>query len=509
MKYADKTGRLCVNVIKGVSGAVIILLLLANLVYTSYVSYSDERVSIERTGFLPFAAAAFIFVLLFFFIRMEEKISEKTLFAVCSAVFLAAGIRLIVNSDGALRSDPLYCYEAAQAMADGDYSALSRDGYLHYFPHQLGIVTYERILNTLHLGTKCLYFFNLAEAVGILFLLWRTADLLFHRNHAVNLATILLSFLFLPQLFYILFAYGLIPGYFCLMAAFFSAEKYFATQKRRYPVLMAIASCLAAFLKKNFLIGVIAIVLWMFCRGLRERKYRLLLVAAVLLPCCLAFTEGMQKIYQLESGIEMGEGVPSALYIGMGINNNNLALGPGWYDGSVWSYFTQCGQDREKAEELAGELLAVYFGQMRDNPIGAIKFFAAKTVSVWCDPMFQSVWSGPLEKYGQYMRTAALQSLYRGEAAERAVNVFMKGYMLLLLFLNCRFCIKERRNNSDVWMLLLYTTGGFLFHIFWEAKSQYIYPYVFVMIPAAGHSLAALCRGRKAEEDEKNEERVA
>lgn len=41
----------------------------------------------------------------------------------------------------------------------------------------------------------------------------------------------------------------------------------------------------------------------------------------------------------------------------------------------------------------------------------------------------------------------------------------------------------------------LFLIGGFLFHIFWEGKSQYIYQYLLVLVPFASCTLSNGIRG--------------
>lgn len=36
---------------------------------------------------------------------------------------------------------------------------------------------------------------------------------------------------------------------------------------------------------------------------------------------------------------------------------------------------------------------------------------------------------------------------------------------------------------------LIFLIGGFLFHLFWETKGQYVYPYIFMQIPAAAYAV--------------------
>lgn len=494
---------MCKNGIRVISGGVLLFLVSANILFSSYVDYQSERVRIEKNGISAFISALLMLCGLFIVSNLAKKISEKILFCVLAIITLAAGIYLIINVDGTLRFDPLYIYETAVELTEGNYSSLAKDGYLFYFPHQLGMTAYERILLLFSSNTKLIFLFNLMEIIGINFFLWRLTNLLFGNNHVTNVNTILLSFLFLPQFFFILFAYGLLPGLFCLLAAFFFAAAFCRNGKKRCLAAALIFSCLAVLLKENYLIGMIALTIWLLLECLKNKNWKWIIAVMLIIPCCMMSSKLVKGIYELESNVKLGKGVPAMLYIGMGVNPNNETLGPGWFDGSNWSYFTQCNQDSQAAQELAGDLLKTYWKQMCDEPVQAVKFFVKKNISVWTEPLYQSLWSGPQESCGQYVNTQLLQSLYRGERAEHIVYKYMKGFILVILLMSFGFVVKEWEKGEGAILLLLYNIGGFLFHTFWEAKSQYVYPYIFLLIPLCAYMAERIfaCRRERYEKN--------
>lgn len=498
MEITRKLHSICEYVITAISGFILFFLTAANVVFSSYVDYGNEKVSVELNSPLAFLSAFLCLGIFILFSRIADKINEKLLFCTLAVLTLTAGIFLIANADDTLRFDPLYVYESAVEISTGDYHSLVKDGYLYYCPYQLGLMTYERALLLLSADTKLIFLCNLLEVIGINFFLWHLTDLLLGHRHAVNVNAIFLSFLFIPQFFFILFAYGLIPGFFCLMIAFFTGARFVFHSKKADLCMAVLFSCLAVFLKKNYLIGIIALTIWLLLEYIKAKKIRLLLASLLLLPCCILSGMAAEKIYESEYGTVIGDGVPSLLFICMGINPHNGNMGPGWYDGSNWYYFTECSQDSEAAAELAKDMIKTYLGEFRENPLLAVKFFGKKNISIWCDPLFQSVQSGPLESCGQSMNTSLLKALYRGELPEQILRHYMKGYMLVLLAMCFLFIIKEWKQNRAVTLLLLYFIGGFLFHVMWEAKSQYVYSYIFILIPLCAFMLTQLSEKRLA-----------
>ena len=151
-----------------------------------------------------------------FFLR---KIPSKVLFSFFVLFYLLAGIYLIVNNNGALRADAKHVYNAALAFNRGDYSSLTTLGaYMYRNPHQLGLMTLERFYTSLFPNSQFIFVMNLLFVLSSNWLLYRITAILNKSEIVINY-TIFLSFLFLPQLFFILFAYGTIPGlFFCLLS---------------------------------------------------------------------------------------------------------------------------------------------------------------------------------------------------------------------------------------------------------------------------------------------------
>ena len=121
------------------------------------------------------------------------------------------------------------------------------------------------------------------------------------------------------------------------------------------------------------------------------------------------------------------------------------------------------------------------------RPFDAASFFAKKTVTTWCEPTLQSVWSGPLEDCGQQTHTSLLASIYNGKKANKALTILSKTFILMLFLLSTVFLVKHRHKNG--WQLVfIFLIGGILFHLLWETKSQYVYQYVIMLIPFASYA---------------------
>lgn len=475
-----------------------VILLCMNFVYTSRISY-DGKELVTLSNQVSFNLVLFfLIVVLVSFCTFLAKGSapiqtEKRTFTILTVLYLVMAIYLIAFIDPTLRADARYVFVAAQNMLNGNYSSFLKEqgGYLYMYPHQIGLMIYDIILLLICKSPVFNFLMNLLFVIGINYLTYRITDTVFH-NQNVNILTILCTFAFLPQFFFIVFAYGLIPGFFFQTLAFYNAILYASDHRIRNLIGLVIGIAAAVVLKQNYLIGGIAILIYLVLECIHCKKHIRKTVLAVILVFASMMLPSRLLISVCEqiTDTALDSGMPSILWIAMGTDvENRGARGQGWYDDSTALLYDAANWDSEVASALGNEKLATNIEKIKQNPVGAINFFAAKNISQWTDPLYQSIWSGPLESNGQFTHTKLLHSLYNDGLAESCVSVICKMLNLLLWPCICYFLFLCHRKTADWTLMYLYCIGGLIFHTFWEAKSQYIYPYVFCLIPFAMYAL--------------------
>ena len=249
-------------------------------------------------------------------------------------------------------------------------------------------------------------------------------------------------------------------------------------------------------LRKNNIIGAAAMGIFLFLRWLEEPKKPKLLGAACLVVL-LAVVPNQLTLMAVEAktGCDLHRGMPAILHIQMGTNIENRKLGPGWWDGSNLHIFAiEADYDPAEASESGRWYLKENLRKIEEKPYNAARFFWDKVVSTWCDPLYQSVWSGPMEEWGQNTHTELLRSIYTGGRAWSVIETFCK-WVTLTLWAFAFVYLLAFRKGQTLWQLCyLYTIGGALFHFVWETKSQYVYPYVFCLIPFAAFAFVQTAR---------------
>ncbi len=488
----NKLQKFCNSVFFYIALIFTLIVLLFNFLYSANISYDTyEHITVTNTVFrgILFCFFAILFVfLLSFALKIIQRIDEKKLFWCFSLFYIIAGAYLIFNVDMSLRSDALSVYNSAKNFASGSYDYFAQGKYLHSYPHQTGLMLYDYLLYTFGKSTAFVFTVNLILVIAINYGNYKIANLVFE-SKLTNILTITLSFVFFPQLFFILFAYGLIPGLFFMIFAFYYALEFVKKNSMKSLLLMLLFLSFAVIIRKNYIIGAIAVIIYISIASKARIWVRLVAIFCVVL-CSIMPMKLIISYFENVSGQNLDNGVPSVMWIAMGTDMNNKDRAPGWYNGFNYYTYIDVGYDSKAAAEIGKEKLNANIETIKNEPKAALVFFKEKTVSMWCENTYQSIWSGPLEVCGQYTHTNILRSLYNGEEAERDVARFCEFITQIIWMFALGFLVFYRKKYDGWQLMFLFFVGGLLFHTVWEGKSQYIYPYIYCLIPFVSYAMS-------------------
>ena len=205
-----------------ISGIIFILMFFLCAVNKIVVTNnSGEYVNFYIHKYNYFFSAALIIALVLFLKHMLSNIKANMLFAIFSAVYIVVGIYLIVNVEPVLKADAAVVFDISRALNANNYSVFDLGGYLSRHPHQLGLSVYESLLLKIYDSVYTVYIANLIHTLLINYFLMKITDILFDKNETVNKYVMIFSFLFLPQLLFVVFPYGHTAGLsFMLIAAY-------------------------------------------------------------------------------------------------------------------------------------------------------------------------------------------------------------------------------------------------------------------------------------------------
>lgn len=381
-------------------------------------------------------------------------------------------------------ADQASILECVDGMLHGDYSCMNYKGYLQYNRHQVGITMFYELFTRIFTGGQvsyqAVYVLNVIMIVGIFLELYLITKKLCPKKEVIILE-LLLSFCMFQLMLYSTFVYGLIPGLFFALAGIWFLLQYLENPKWYWGLLMAFMLSLAVVMKSNYLIFVIAAAGVLTVKAISSRKLIYLLFILLMFLGFAGMNHSAQKVYENRSGIEFGDTIPNSAYLAMGMQDGKMA--PGWFNGYNHVTYRKNGYNEEATDKIAKEYISERIGEFAEHPLEALRFYYYKIVSQWNEVTYECFWIST--NSGNHTRelAAPVEALYRGRlhtAAEAVMNLYQ---LLMFAGTMCLSFVLLRSKDVEKSILLVCILGGFLFHILWEGKSQYIISYFPLMLP--------------------------
>ena len=459
----------------------------------------SEFAYIHRNSFMIVGIFILSVLLFFILLRFIIKLPSKIILLLGTIFYLVLGIYLIMHQNDILRHDALEVYKSAKNLNQFNFSSLKQlVGYLYKYPHQIGLVTFERVLLFIFGSNniKALFFVNLILCICDNFLLFKITKLLFNDSN-VNKILLVLSFLFLPHIFFILFVYGINYGLFLVLLSLFFLIRFIDDKKWVNLVGTLIPLVLAVIIRSNYIIMTMTIFIILILDFLRTKNWKNILLA--ILPFILiSLLNGLLvNSYEKASKVSEIDGEPKIAWVAMGLDDNpTYNRLPGWYDAYVENVYTKHNGNEDKITKDSKKLINRRLNTFLKNPGYAFNFFKNKFISTWTDSLFQSVWSGPnssMPVEGQSVNGRLMSSIYRGGSSYKVLYYYSQ-VILIIIYVGAMISMLisiRNMSTSNLFVLVftIYLTGGVLFHLIWETKSQYVYPYVYLLLPLTAYGI--------------------
>lgn len=454
----------------------------------------NQQVTLARDGFGGLALTAALLLALAAVHAFLRRRAGRRAFAAALALWTAAALCFVLAVGLLPRADSALVIEAAKRFAAGDFSPLEGE-YFSRVSYQLGICLplegLARLLPGLDLNLL-MQALNCVISAALMALLCGLAGGL-SGDARTSGAAALLYMAFVPMLLFNMFVYGVLPMLLLCVLAMSCFARCARTGERRFGVLYALLIGAAAALKPNAMIVMLALLICAAVHALQRKDGFLLLCAALSAVLCFALPAGVIRLYELRAGVTLAPDTGMLLRLAMGMQDSMIAAG--WYNGVIEEYWPlSVTPEMEKAAAL--EMLAARLREFAADPAGAWAFFKEKCLTQWAEPSYDILWYGAVcGKSGRFNGLA--HAIFRDGSPVRALlagymNIFQQAAYVLALIGTCGM-IREKRTEAVQLMLPVTVLGGFLYHMLFEAKSQYIYPYMLLLLPlaAAGMDLLA------------------
>ncbi|MDO5294158.1 MAG: hypothetical protein Q4F05_15575 [bacterium] len=390
------------------------------------------------------------------------------------------------------RADQRVCLEIAQNMHKGNFEAFTKEGYLQAYPQQAGLILLYYFVS-FFLGSATvigLQLMNVFAYICFIYCIYHITVLLW-KNTTVAAVAAVITFSFLPLLFYTTFVYGTLPGLALSSLAMLKALQFIRKQRTSAAIQCSIFAACSIVIKKNFLIPAVAIMLIMALYGICKRQHRAFLCILFLLGATFSLNTMTSMTLSSISGYSLGKGMPSIAWVTMGFQKGFRA--DGWYNQYTINTYVDNDFDTEATARQAKKDLHKELRYFYHNKLDAASFFYKKTISQWGEPTFECFFiTNTKTSFGERDLSAPPFITWL------IIRVFIPFFDLFLsmTLIGVMMYLLYYRKHIGLWELLLPISflGGFLFHLAWEAKGQYTITYFVLLFPYCAKGYYAIYR---------------
>ena len=503
-----RSRRFCTGAVLILSGVMLGLLVAAGFLFAGHLGMWDGnteafrfvRLNVLESIVLPLAAlgtAVLLHGLLTRFAHVHLSLWAAGLWAaLVSAFIVALGAQQVFDAATVM--------EGARLFARGSYKPMSMD-YFNVYSYQLTLCLPMEILARMLPGIDLnllMQLVNVVMSVGAGLALTAFTGLLVPERRAKEACAALLL-LVLPAPMYCIHVYGTIPMIFFTSLALLFFGLYVRTGKARFALAYVLMLAAAYLMKLNAAIALIALLICAVLDAVKKKKVQPVLYAllSVLLSVFLASASVWQ--YEVRSGVSLRENVSTLARFTMGLQDGKTAAG--WFNNYTEQFFpAEVTPEMEK--EIASRDLAARLAEMKEDPKGTAAFFAEKYFSQWLEPSYNVLrygqatdavgaqWTGKARGFAGPMGGTLAALFEEGNPARRVLEALLHGTQQALLLLTLAGLVQAFKRRDDVLqtILPLLFFGAVLYHLLFEAKSQYAYPYMVYLVPVAAQGLCAV-----------------
>lgn len=405
------------------------------------------------------------------------------------ALHFVLGIFWVIATQVQTDADQYYCAEIAsrQMFADYDFSDYMPGEYMYNYPYQTGLVLVMVLVFRLFGSMNYLAFQMCNVFAMLLFDISVTKITEYIGSPAAKKISSAMLFLLWPILFYTVFVYGNLLGLAFGTTALFFEYRYLKKRRLRDIVISSVMIGLAVMMKTNYLIFLVAMLIFLVLDFIMTYRKRTIFYAVLAVICYVLGTTGPVALVSMQSGLDVGSGVPKIAFISMGLRES--ALAPGWWDDYYHeNLYVDSGYNGQLASEMAKEDIGERLEKFKEDPGYTADFFYKKMVSQWCDPTFEGFW---ISRYDKGVTLSGIVDNILNRDLRGWITEFLDLYQTFIYWTALLFVILNRKNNNVfLWLPGTAVIGGFLFHMIWEAKGQYTLSYFVLLIPYS--SIAAV-----------------
>lgn len=471
------------------------MLLIISMINTVTVDYLERCYFLSDNIFMHFVAICVFFGLTLFAYKKnlhchinkylsDDAMYHKTI-KICFVFMILFSFVWNISTQFSGFADSASVKNIVESMHYKDFSQFENDGYLGEYHNQAGLILFEYIVsfvfgaqnNTAFLCFNCLFYsllglelFRILEMVGV--------------SRCVQLSVWICEIVFLPTLLYTSFPYGTLGGLCFAVMALRYGLKYLKMENRVFKdlIFLFLFTFFSITIKQNFLIFSIALIILFVIVGVDRGKMKLSFASFVVVASIVCAVTIPIFVLRSISGCPLNQGRSSYNWIAMGLNyeidDKIPDYAPGWWRYNYMESYIDAGYDSDEHERMSKLEISYEIEEYKNEPLRFLEFLVLKNASMWSDPIFESgfVLKNPQTIFPKWSRwiSSPLGINFLVEILNPMQTLILLGVVGYLLF---------RKKTPESLLGIVFFCGGFLFHLFWEAKGQYTFPYYVILIP--------------------------
>ena len=461
-----------------------------------YTYYTGDYAWLHIIVLLCIAAVTYllvkknIFSTLNIYFTNNDKVFNKVR-KICLSIIGITGIAWVLLTQSHAGADQYYVLKAAYDLRNHDYSMFVQGGYISKYTNQIGLLFIEYLIGFI-VGDYNYIFWQLLNVVMIVFTYKMLSDIaiIWKLPRLASILLLVLGILFFPWTLYSVFIYGNVAGLFFAIMAFKYTMLFIENSKENdrihipYAVITGLAMMMSVMVKSNYLIFMIALILYTIAEMLRHKNIQIILVTCAVIAG-FAFQAVVPKlVIEKISGCNLNNGASSWTWIDMGLHTNTgSSYADGWYNSRIAALYEDNNYNPEDEALAAKEEIRECIDTYKNDPDAFVAFLSRKVASQWNNPEFQCFWITNVRN-SNIRQSILISSILSLEGSLPFIS-YLNILQSIILFGSMLYAINALFNNSLAGTTVLPLTfiGGFIFHIFWEGKCQYTLPYFVLLLP--------------------------
>lgn len=449
--------------------------------------YYEVKYGFGLTGFTVAVTLLLVIILIWLvknnFFNINKKyilIIELCVFCILSVIYLVYNFKFDVDCDS---KEVFY---SAESLYYGDYSVLDYTSYINEYPNNAGLLTFELFLFNIFKSAlavkKVFRVLNLCSIILSYFFIYKITDILFD-DYVVDMCLLFVMIGFSQYIFYVTFIYGNVLSYAFSIASIYFLISYLKNTKILYFLISLACITFSVYIKENSLIVLIAELIVLLCKSIEIKKYiKLILCCAILVICTFSVSYYPQKWCSSIAGYDYSETkLPTIAWIAYGLNYDPRT--PGRFFSEIIDIHKNEKFDNSAVIDDSKVYINRVINEFSKNPLLAIDFYFNKIRSSWCNPRYDA-FTLLYNDIDPMFKKDSFQNIF-SYVWDGYLNIFSLG-MLLFIF------NKNKKNDFVTLLPALVFVGGFIFHLFWEIKSVYVYFYILLLLPYSAFGLSKI-----------------